>query len=101
TKNPLTAIKQLSELMHVVQNTLQQVHLPMLVIQGSKDPTVTPTSAQGIFDNAATREKELVFVESERHGIINGDGSEAVFERVFQFLEHTRNRPLPAAATPT
>ncbi|MBP8128201.1 MAG: alpha/beta fold hydrolase [Candidatus Hydrogenedentes bacterium] len=98
TKNPLTAIKQLAELMRVAQDQLQQVRAPMLVVQGAKDPTVNPISAQGIFNNAATRDKELVLVESERHGIVNGDGSEDVFEHVFQFLEHTRTRPAPAAA---
>lgn len=103
TKNPLAGVKQLVEVMNESQDVLERIHVPLLVIQGSKDPTVNPISGQSIFDRAATPQKELVVLERDRHGIVNGDGSEEVFERVYHFLERVRTRniaqtPAPAAA---
>lgn len=103
TKNPLAGVKQLVEVMNEAQDALERIHLPLLVIQGSKDPTVNPISGQSIFDRTATAHKELVVLERDRHGIVNGEGSDEVFERVYHFLERVRTRgvlqaPVPVAA---
>ncbi len=79
--------------MHETERLLPSVRTPALVVQASKDPTVNPVSATLIFDKLGTNNKELAVFERTRHGIINGVGSEAVFERVFHFLRRTLREP--------
>ena len=55
-------------------------------LDGTTDPPpMGPTnrydSGAELFSRVGTPYKELLIVERDRHGIINGDGSEDVFER--------------------
>jgi esterase/lipase/1-acyl-sn-glycerol-3-phosphate acyltransferase len=90
TRNPLTGVRQLVRAMTAMDEVLPEVHRPALVVQGSGDNTVAPVSARLIFDRLGSEEKELALFHRDRHGIINGRGSTAVFERVYHFLENFR-----------
>lgn len=96
TRNPLTGVKELVYIMEATEEELPRVQIPVLVAQASKDPTVNPASAQLIFDKLGCKQKEMVIFERDRHGIVNGEGSEDIFHRVVQFLER-----LPQHATRT
>ena len=89
TRNPLTGVKQLTEIMNATQDKLHEVHTPTLVIQASKDTTVDPISGTEIFEKVGGRNKQLVVFERDRHGIINGSGSLDVFLQIEQFLLRT------------
>lgn len=88
-RNPVYGVYQLEQLMNVVEERLQELDIPALVIQGSDDPVVNPESAQEVFEKMGTEDKELYRVFSERHGIIRGEGSDKVFEKVKLFLDET------------
>ncbi|MFP4502700.1 MAG: alpha/beta hydrolase [Candidatus Hydrogenedentota bacterium] len=100
TKNPIAALKQLVDLMHATQALLGKIDVPTLVMQASDDPTVVPTSAEQIFTGIATKEKELTVFARERHGIINGDGCEDLFERFHHWLERLREKEAATATDP-
>ncbi|HOC71568.1 MAG TPA: alpha/beta hydrolase, partial [Candidatus Hydrogenedentes bacterium] len=69
-----------------------------LVVQASDDPTVRPDSAPALFAGLGSAEKELTVFQRARHGIVNGDGSAAVHDRVAAFLRQTLvQRPSPGA----
>jgi esterase/lipase len=87
TKNPLTAVRELMRVITAMESALPEVRIPALVIQSSKDPVVHPSSGQQIFDALSSRYKELTIFERNRHGIINGEGREDIFERVHSFIE--------------
>lgn len=89
TRNPLTGVQQLTQVMNATEETLPLVHTPALIIQASKDTTVDPVSGKDIFEKLGARNKQLVLFERERHGIINGEGSPEIFSQVEQFLEKT------------
>ncbi|MBI3736588.1 alpha/beta fold hydrolase, partial [Candidatus Sumerlaeota bacterium] len=93
TRNPMSAIKQLSECIREMENSLPQVRVPTLLVQASKDHVVDPVSGQLIFSQVGTPKKELLILERERHGIINGEGSQDVFDRVNYFLDWAREQP--------
>jgi esterase/lipase/1-acyl-sn-glycerol-3-phosphate acyltransferase len=98
SKNPLTGIRELVEVMAQMELILKDIPSPTLVIQGSKDQVVNPISAQEIFEKVAAENKELTVFERDRHGIVNGEGSEAIFDRVLQFLDRVQvQRSLKAA----
>ena len=100
-RNPLTGVRELNRAMEAMEDKLEDIVVPTLVIQGSKDPTVDPSSGPDIFSQVGTPLKELTVFERENHGIINGPRSEEIFERVYQFLlwAHTQNpQPAPRSA---
>ncbi len=90
TRNPLTGLRELTSLMQETERVLPSIEVPALVIQASQDNTVDPASAQVIYEKLAAPYKELAVFQSERHGIVNGPGSEAVFRRVAGFLNLVR-----------
>lgn len=95
-RNPVTAIRQLNEIMDAMEESLGQICVPTLIVQGSRDSVVDPSSAQMIFHQVGTRDKELVMLERDRHGIVNGPGSEDVFDRVHHFIDRvSHRRPQP------
>ncbi len=96
-RNPLTGVSELINVMDVMDERLPEVRVPALVVQGSKDPTVNPVSAQLIFEKISSAHKELTLLERTRHGIINGLGREEVFERVYQFLRRVSKRTVHPA----
>lgn len=85
-RNPIQGVYELEKLMKQVEEKLPELMIPSLVIQGSEDPVVNPVSGMEIFDKIGTKEKELYRIYSERHGIIRGDESEKVFQKVEHFL---------------
>lgn len=85
-RNPLTGVSELGELMGECEQALPKIEAPAYVIQASKDPVVAPSSGQQIFDAIGTPYKEYTVLERARHGIVNGDGSRDVFDRVHRFL---------------
>jgi len=86
-RNPITGVAQLEKFMDVVEKHLKNLHVPALIVQGSRDPVVNPVSGIEIFDLIGGTEKELCRLYAERHGIVNGEGSLRVFRRVERFLD--------------
>ena len=97
TLTPLTGVETLLGLMQETETALSRVTGKILIVQASGDPVVHPESAAEIFERAATREKTLVLFCRNRHGIVNGEGSEAVFDTVCRFFTETllTRRPRP------
>ena len=83
--------------MEAMENVLEDIVAPTLIMQGSKDPTVDPSSGLDIFSQVGTPLKELTIFERENHGIVNGPRSEEVFERVYRFLLWARDQTPQAA----
>ena len=86
-RNPLASVGELVHAMDAMEDQLSKIVVPTLIMQASQDPTVDPSSGQDIFSQVGTPLKELVVMERENHGIVNGVGSEDVFDRVRYFLK--------------
>ena len=86
SRNPLTGIRELGYAMDAMEDCLAHIRVPTLVIQGSRDPVVDPSSGPDIFEKIGTPLKELSVFERDNHGIVNGEGAQDVFDRVFRFL---------------
>lgn len=98
TRNPLAGVRELLDVMSETGRCLSRVTAPALVVQASDDPTVHPDSAPVLFAGLGSAEKELTVFQRTRHGIVNGDGSDAVHDRVAAFLRQTLvQRPSPGA----
>ncbi len=101
-RNPLRGVAELNKAMVATEAQLANILVPSLVIQASHDHVVHPDSGPQIFEKIGTPLKELTIFQRDRHGIINGAGSEDVFYRVKQFLEWAETKhvevPVPAYA---
>jgi esterase/lipase/1-acyl-sn-glycerol-3-phosphate acyltransferase len=86
-RNPVRGVYELERLMRYVKSRLADVNCPVLVIQGSADPVVNPVSGADIFSRLGTPDKQLVQISADRHGILRGDASDEVKEKVLMFLK--------------
>jgi esterase/lipase/1-acyl-sn-glycerol-3-phosphate acyltransferase len=84
-KNPVHGVDQLLELVAVVRKELPKITIPALIIQGGKDPTVDPESAEEYCETIASKTKGLVWVDSPYHGIVYR-GGDAIFDRIYRFI---------------
>lgn len=90
--NPVSGVAELTKAMGVMFEGLKDITAPTLIIQGSKDPVVSPESGPAVFEKIGTPLKELIVMERDRHGIINGLDATDVFDRVSHFLDWARKR---------
>ena len=87
-RNPVHGVRELEKLMNAVEEKLQDIAIPALIVQGSHDPVVNPESGLEIFEKLGSTDKELYRVFSERHGIVRGPESLKVMTTVDRFLEY-------------
>jgi len=85
-RNPVSGTNQLGKLMDIVNRMLSKITIPALLIQGDKDPTVNPESAGKIYKKISSRNKNLVIIRSDKHGIIRDDKLKEVSDHVIEFL---------------
>ena len=89
TMNPLVGVKELGACIRVIRETLHNICVPTLIIQGSRNPVVKPNSGKLIFDDVGTHHKELIYLERQRHGIINEEGALDIYHKIHAFLPIT------------
>jgi esterase/lipase/1-acyl-sn-glycerol-3-phosphate acyltransferase len=96
--NYLSGVYQLERMIHRCRGSLDKVTAPTLIVQGDHDPVVKPASGQDALDCIRSEEKELAMMAFNRHVILRGEGSEAVLERVGEFVQKLAQRSRPLAS---
>jgi len=86
-KHPLSSIAQMEKLMSTVKNSLRKVEAPILIIQGDNDPIVKRESARLIYDTIHSKDKQLLLIPTNKHGILNEAYIEKVFEPIIHFIQ--------------
>lgn len=69
---PTGAIYEIVRLAHVVRSELVQVRIPTLVLQGRRDQTVEPASAEQIMAGLGASDKQLHWFDHSDHLLPNG-----------------------------
>lgn len=94
---PVRGLYELRRLIAELDGRLGDVHCPVLLIQANKDPTVDPKSAEIILRKLGSPVKELLSIESDRHGILM-ENIGRTQETVANFIKRcARLLPYPAA----
>ncbi len=83
---PLRGLYELRRLAGHLNSVLPEIGPPVCVIQALNDRVVDPKSATIVYEKAGSTVKELHWVESERHGILNENIGETR-NRVIEFLD--------------
>ncbi|MBL8966098.1 MAG: alpha/beta fold hydrolase, partial [Spirochaetaceae bacterium] len=85
-RNCVHGMAEVKRLMDEVGRGLGSLRAPLLVAQGSGDPTIRADAPAMIHARAGSPRKRLLIVPSERHGIVRGPALEATFAAVEAFL---------------
>ncbi|MFZ2631948.1 MAG: alpha/beta fold hydrolase [Desulfosalsimonadaceae bacterium] len=83
---PIHAFNQVKALMRTVYRGLPGIAVPLLVVQGNRDPKVSPKAGRMIFDRVRIPEKQYVEIEYHLHGIVRGRIGVSIFNAVNEFL---------------
>ncbi len=86
TAHPVQALHQLTQFITTYDNLLDQVNVPVLLIQATGDTTVRPESAQHIYDRLTIDDKALLWKEIDEHVIVGKDYPE-VHQDILTFIQ--------------
>lgn len=70
---PIRSLYELTRLVAHLKSELGKVSCPVCIVQSTGDRVVNPSSATIAYDLVQTRDKEIHWIESTRHGILNED----------------------------
>lgn len=87
---PVAALWEMEKFMKELEQRLEMVQIPVLVVQASGDPVVDPDGTALLFNRLGTERKEYLTFDFDRHGILNGDGSQQVHNAVVEFVDRLR-----------
>ena len=82
---PIRGLYELRRMLDELEERLPDVQCPVILLQGTEDPTVDPKSAELIHEKLGASEKKLVMVSATKHGILYEDIGETQ-ERIISFL---------------
>ena len=67
---PIRGLYELGCLVSHVRPLLRKINCPTRIIQADRDPVVDPQSASIVYDLLGCSDKRILWVKSERHGIL-------------------------------
>ncbi|TQR06806.1 alpha/beta hydrolase [Psychrobacillus soli] len=85
-ETPIRATFEFIRLVRIVEPYYSQIKIPVCLVQGKKDGIVPYTTAEFLFDQIGSEEKELIFSETGKHHICYCDDCEDWFHRASKFL---------------
>ena len=83
---PLKGISNLVDLIEEIKKILPNIQKELLIIQGRRDHTVQPRSAEYIYDHVGSRQKKIVWLEKSGHIVTLDIEREEVFKQIATFL---------------
>lgn len=87
TRMPFRSIHELLTVMDMGRICLPSLTVPLLIVQGRKDHTVYPESAEYIYEHAGSNDKELFWLENTGHRATIDIERELLFSKVVDFLK--------------
>jgi carboxylesterase len=88
---PIHGFNQVKALMRIVDRGLPGLSVPALIVQGNRDPKVSPRSGRMIYDRIKRVDKSYVEIDFHLHGIVRGEVGKAVFAAAHDFLKSRIN----------
>ena len=95
---PTQSIHQLSIVAREARRALPQLRAPLLIMQGRHDRTIPPDAGDYIYAHAGSPDKELIFYENSGHCITEDCDRDAVWVRVYGFIQAHAPAPVSTAA---
>ncbi|MHC4429158.1 MAG: alpha/beta fold hydrolase [Planctomycetota bacterium] len=86
----LLGVQQLRVATERCRRRLGEIRAQVLLVQSDADPVVSPAGARKALGRIKAVRKKLVELPFDRHVVVFGDGSRAVFETVWRFIERVQ-----------
>lgn len=86
SRNYIKGMEQLENLMEVCEESLEKIKCRILVIQSKEDPVIDNKNARIVLEKISSSTKEFQQIESSKHVIIKGQGSDRVFDMIEEFV---------------
>ena len=90
-RTPFDCVTSLLELLAHVKHDLQDISIPVLMIQSKKDNTVHPGNVHLIHSLLGSRDKSVIEVEKSYHVITVDYDKELVKEKTYEFIQRVGN----------
>ncbi|XP_031490126.1 caffeoylshikimate esterase [Nymphaea colorata] len=62
-----------------IEDHLQEVSLPLLILHGEADVVTDPSVSKALYEKAVTKDKKLNLYEGAYHAILEGESDESIF----------------------
>jgi carboxylesterase len=85
----LTAVRSALALIRLVDNTLESIQSPALIIQSHRDTVVCPSGAHLLMHRLGSPIKEVCWLEASDHVILLDTERDTVIRRILAFIEST------------
>ncbi|KAK9114951.1 hypothetical protein Syun_021748 [Stephania yunnanensis] len=66
-----------------IENRLEQVSLPLLILHGEADSVTDPSVSKALYEKASTSDKTIILYQDAYHSLLEGEPDEMIF-RVFK-----------------
>ena len=83
----MNSLKHLVDSMEAGKESLAKITCPLIVIQSRGDIDLSEKGPEYIYNNAASTDKKVVWLERSGHIITLDYDRERVFEEVYRFIE--------------
>jgi len=96
---PLSCTYELLKLAKYVTKNLEKVDLPILIFHSKEDNLTSTKSAEIVYNNISSKQKEYVELENSYHLVVLDNDKEFVFEKSIEFindLSEVEEMSLPA-----
>ncbi|EOR22724.1 MULTISPECIES: carboxylesterase [Niallia] len=84
---PMNTLKELQNLIKEVRESVDLIYSPVFVIQARHDQMIDTNSANIIYEEVESIQKDIKWYENSGHVITHDKEKEKVFEDFYQFLE--------------
>ena len=86
-KYSAAAVEQFVNFIEVYKQNLSEITEPVLIIQLSNDNQIDSNSANYIYQNVKSKDKNLIIIGATGHGLFGGDYKKSVYEEVYNFVK--------------
>lgn len=86
-KMPLPSIKEFMNTVRHNEDSLKNIYVKTLIIQGTSDNLVPQETADFIYDLIPTDEKEVLMCEGVNHDIFRSNKKEQITKEIIEFLK--------------
>ncbi len=93
---PVDAFASLYEYSQTIAHRLEELHVPIRIIQSKKDQIVAPESANIIYEKVSSSHREIVWYEESGHEMMLDLEAEDVFADIMEFVHRFEAAPRPS-----
>jgi carboxylesterase len=86
-KSPLISVHNLFKLIRYIKANLRYIQKPVLIMQSYRDRTVSPLSANIIYNSIGSKDKSIIYLHKSGHVMTCDNEKEQVFKEVYNFIK--------------